>query len=69
MVNAQIIMPFGWENRYQRIYEHLRDFLRNFGANAHDDAEDALTGVYEKELANADDRPYTHQHRGVVRRN
>ena len=69
MVNTQIIMPFGWENRFPRIYEHLMTFLRNFGANKHDDAEDALTGVYEKELANGNARPYSHQNRGVVRRN
>lgn len=69
MVNTQIIFPFGWETRHQKVYEHLRDFLRNFGANKHDDPEDALTGVYEKELADGNDRPYNQQHRGVIRRN
>ena len=69
MVNSQIIMPFGWETRFPAIYEHLTTFLRNFGANKHDDAEDALTGVYEKELANGNALPYGHQNRGVVLRN
>jgi len=69
MVNTQIIFPFGWETRYEKIYTHLRDFLRNFGANRHDDAEDALTGVYEKELADGNALPYSHQSRGVMRRN
>lgn len=69
MVNTQIIMPFGWERRYEKIYNHLMSFLRNFGANKHDDAEDALTGVYEKEIANGNAMPYNHQNRGVLRRN
>ena len=69
MVNTQIIMPFGWETRYQKIHDHLMTFLRNFGANKHDDAEDALTGVYEKELADGNAMPYGHQQRGVTRRN
>lgn len=69
MVNSQIIMPFGWEKRFPKIHEHLMTFLRNFGANKHDDAEDALTGVYEKELADGNAMPYGHQQRGVIRRN
>ena len=69
MVNTQIIMPFGWERRFEKIHDHLMTFLRNFGANLHDDAEDALTGVYEKELADGNPMPYGHQQRGDVRRN
>ena len=69
MVNTQIIMPFGWEKRFPKIHEHLMTFLRNFGANKHDDAEDALTGVYEKELADGNTMPYGHSQRGVIRRN
>lgn len=69
MVNAQIIMPFGWENRFPEIHRHLTSFLRDFAANAHDDPEDALTGIYEKELADLDTRQYGHATRGVVRRN
>lgn len=69
MVNAQIIMPIGWEQRFSKIYEHLTGFLRDFPANAHDDPEDGLTGIYEKELADGDTRPYSQATRGVKRRN
>ena len=69
MVNAQIIMPIGWEQRFPKIYEHLTGFLRDFPANAHDDPEDGLTGIYEKELADGDTRPYSQAIRGVKRRN
>lgn len=69
MVNSLIIMPFGWENRYPKIYEHLTAFLRDFSANEHDDVEDVLTGIYEKELADGNIRPYGHETRGVKRRN
>lgn len=69
MVNTQIVMPFGWENRYPKIYEHITGFLRNFSANRHDDPEDALTGIYEKEIADGFVMPYGHEHRGVRIRN
>ena len=69
MVNAQIIMPIGWEQRFPKIYEHLTGFLRDFPANTHDDPEDGLTGIYEKELADGDTRPYSQATRGVKRRN
>lgn len=69
MVNAQIIMPIGWEQRFPKIHEHLTGFLRDFPANAHDDPEDGLTGIYEKELADGDTRPYSQATRGVKRRN
>lgn len=68
-VNAQIIMPFGWEERYPKIHAHLTGFLRDFGANEHDDPEDGLTGIYEKELADGDARPYGQATRGIKRRN
>lgn len=69
MVNQQIIMPFGWENRFEPIHKHISGFLRNFGANTHDDPEDGLTGIYEKELADGNIRPYGHENRGVKVRN
>lgn len=69
MVNAQIIMPIGWEQRFPKIHEHLTGFLRDFPANAHDDPEDGLTGIYEKELADGETRPYSQATRGVKRRN
>lgn len=64
-VNAQIVFPIGWEDRYPRAYEHLRDFLRNFGANAHDDIADCVTGIYEKELSDGDATGYRIHGRGV----
>lgn len=69
MVNQQIIFPFGWETRFAKAHEHIAGFLRNFAANAHDDPEDALTGIYEKELADGNALPYGHSNRGVKIRN
>lgn len=68
-VNAQIIFPFGWETRFKFVHDHLEGFLRNFRANEHDDIEDALTGVYEKELADGNILPYGMAKRGVKVRN
>ena len=65
-VNQYIIMPFGWEARFPAAYTHLSGFLRKFTANAHDDIEDALTGIYEKEIADGNCQPYGHGTRGVV---
>ena len=65
-VNQHIIMPFGWETRYPKVFEHLSAFLRKFDANAHDDIEDGLTGVYEKEIADGNVKPYYIGSRGVV---
>lgn len=65
MVNQHIIFPFGWDETYKPIYEHVTNFLRNFSANTHDDAEDGLTGIYEKEIADGNDRPYNVQNRGI----
>lgn len=69
MVNHHIVMPFGWETRYKDVYEHVTAFLRDFDANTHDDPEDGLTGIYEKEIADGNVLPYTHENRGVRRRN
>lgn len=69
MVNQYIIMPFGWESRYQKVHDHLTKFLRNFSANTHDDPEDGITGIYEKELADGNIRPYNHENRGIKVRN
>lgn len=65
MVNSQIIMPVGWEERFPKIHEHVTGFLRDFRANAHDDPEDGLTGIYEKELADGDEKPYSRVSRGI----
>lgn len=65
MVNQHIIMPLGWETRFSKFYDHVTTFLRNFDANTHDDAEDCLTGIYEKEIAEGDTKPYNRLGGGV----
>lgn len=65
-VNNQIIMPIGWESRFPAVYKHLTEFLRRFAANRHDDIEDCLTGIYEKELAGGNTQPYNTGAVGVV---
>lgn len=65
MVLNHIVMPFGWETRYRDVYEHVRDFLRDFKANKHDDPEDGLTGIYEKEIAGNNIKPYSSSNRGI----
>jgi predicted phage terminase large subunit-like protein len=65
MVNAHIVMPFGWETRFTEFYKHVTGFLRKFDANTHDDAEDGLTGIYEKEIAEGNTKPYNAASRGV----
>lgn len=64
-VNQHIIMPFGWETRYKKFYDHITGFLRKFDANAHDDDADGLTGIYEKEIADGNTKPYNAANRGV----
>ena len=64
-VNQHIIMPFGWKDKFPKAYEHLTGFLRQFSANAHDDDADGLTGIYEKEIADGNTRPYNAASRGV----
>lgn len=41
-----IYFPAGWENRWPELAEHLMTYQRT-GRNAHDDAEDCLTGICE----------------------
>jgi predicted phage terminase large subunit-like protein len=69
MVNQHIIMPFGWEHTFKDFHDHVTSFLRNFDANTHDDAEDGLTGIYEKEIADGNIHPYNKVSRGVKLRN
>ena len=64
-VNQHVIFPYNWETRYPAVFRHLTEFLRNFTANAHDDIEDCLTGVYEKEIADTNAKPYGAGTRGV----
>lgn len=65
-VNQHIIFPFAWEYRWPEAYRHLTGFLRNFSANAHDDIEDCLTGLLEKEIIPGNAKPYEAAHRGVM---
>ena len=64
-VNQHIIMPFGWETRYKKFHDHITAFLRKFDANQHDDDADGLTGIYEKEIADGNAKPYGAANRGV----
>lgn len=64
-VNQHIIMPFGWETRYKKFHDHIVGFLRKFDANTHDDDADGLTGIYEKEIADGNTKPYNAASRGV----
>jgi len=64
-VNQHIIMPMGWDTRFPKFYEHITTFLRKFDANAHDDDADGLTGIYEKEIADGNTKPYGMANRGV----
>ena len=64
-VNQHVIFPYNWETRYPAVFRHLTEFLRNFTANTHDDIEDCLTGVYEKEIADTNAKPYRSGVRGV----
>lgn len=50
LVTYHIVMPFDWETRFKDFHEAITGFLRNFKANAHDDAEDCITGIVEKEI-------------------
>lgn len=67
-VNSRIVFPVGWKERWPKVADHLERFLRYFKANTHDDIEDALTGVYEKEIAPGSTRGYGFR-RGVRRLN
>ena len=64
-VNQHIIMPIGWETRFKSFHDHITAFLRKFDANAHDDDADGLTGIYEKEIADGNTKPYGAANRGV----
>lgn len=68
LVNSSIVFPYGWDERYGDICKHVTEFLSNFRANAHDDIEDGLTGIYEKEISGLDVKKYR-KHKGVRRVN
>lgn len=64
-VMEHVIMPLGWENRYFHASQHLARFHRTFKANTHDDIEDTLTGIVEKEILTERKT----KKRGIKRRN
>lgn len=47
-----VYFPEGWRNRWPELYKSLMTYQRE-GRNAHDDAQDALTGIAEKITANS----------------
>ncbi|HGK0875621.1 TPA: phage terminase large subunit [Streptococcus pneumoniae] len=47
-----VYFPEGWRNRWPELYKSLITYQRE-GRNAHDDAQDALTGIAEKITANS----------------
>lgn len=69
-VCSRIIFPLGWESKWPAAASHLKRFLRAFAANKNDDIEDALTGIYEKEIMELGARKrYAGRARGVRRQN
>ena len=46
-IMEHIYFPDGWRNRWPELYQSLMTYQRE-GKNAHDDAQDALTGIAEK---------------------
>lgn len=46
-VQQNVFFPEGWETTWRDLYEDLMNFQRE-GKNKHDDAPDALTGIYDK---------------------
>jgi len=44
-----VIMPYDWVSRFPKFAKDVAGFLSSM-KNAHDDAADTLTGVYEKSL-------------------
>lgn len=47
-----VYFPDGWRNRWPELHQSLMTYQRE-GKNAHDDAQDALTGIAEKITANS----------------
>jgi predicted phage terminase large subunit-like protein len=45
-VNAHIIMPFNWKNKWPEFYKQLLSYQKK-GKNLHDDAPDVLAAIYD----------------------
>ena len=48
-VMNHVFMPYDWETRFKKFSKDVTGYLAK-GRNAHDDAPDTLTGVYEKSV-------------------
>lgn len=57
-VTQHIVFPHDWQDRFPKLYNNVTSFLRDFGANEHDDCADTLTGIYEKEVLPGNTLPY-----------
>jgi predicted phage terminase large subunit-like protein len=51
-VQNMTFMPLGWDKMWPEFYKSLTSYMK-IGKNQHDDAEDALTGTYEKRAKKA----------------
>ena len=49
-------MPKDWHMLWPEFYTHITTFKREFKANSHDDAPDALTGIVEREASSSERR-------------
>ena len=49
-------MPKDWHMLWPEFYTHITTFKREFKANSHDDAPDALTGIVEREVSSSERR-------------
>ena len=59
-VMNNVLFPINWQDRWPEFAEAIRTYQRE-GKNAHDDAPDALTGVYENPLP----RHYAKLNKGI----
>ena len=46
-VMEHIYFPWKWQDKWPEFHEHVNKYQKE-GKNAHDDAEDCLTGIAEK---------------------
>lgn len=68
-VMQSIVFPIDWMTRYPVFAKDVTHFLRNFNGNAHDDAPDVLSQVYQREIADGNCKPYSAVRRGIRRNN
>lgn len=51
-VNDLVVFPVDWHIRWNKFYNHITKFKKDFKTNKHDDAPDCLTGVVETKKSN-----------------